>query len=105
VTSDGDVPSLTTTLKVTDGKGGKDEVSVELLLDNVNDPPKISVPAFRSTIEGEVLTIVPTYSDPDLRSGDELLIFFYDAGVLTTTTTNSGVLDRQVICHRPFLRG
>ncbi len=91
VTTDGDVPSLTTTLKVTDGKGGKDEVAVEVLLDNVNDPPKISVPAFRSTIEGEVLTIVPTYSDPDLRSGDELLIFFYDAGALTTTAPPNSI--------------
>ncbi|MCU0798092.1 MAG: PKD domain-containing protein [Candidatus Thermoplasmatota archaeon] len=91
VTSDGDVPSLTTTLKVTDGKGGKDEVAVEVLLDNVNDPPKITVPAFRSTIEGEVLTIVPTYSDPDLRSGDELLIFFYDAGALTTNAPPNSV--------------
>jgi len=91
VTSDGDVPTLTTTLKVTDGKGGKDEVAVEVLLDNINDPPKVSVPAFRSTIEGEVLTIVPTYSDPDLRSGNELLIFFYDAGALTADSPPNAI--------------
>ncbi len=90
VTTDGDVPGFETKLVVTDGNGGKDTVTLIFDIDNLNDPPTISLPAFRSTIEGEYLYLNPVSSDPDLDSGD-IITFSYNLGKLDAVTPSSAI--------------
>ncbi|MBN1538823.1 MAG: PKD domain-containing protein, partial [Candidatus Thermoplasmatota archaeon] len=89
-TTDGDVPGFETTITVSDGKGGTDSVVVNFEIDNINDPPTIKVPSYRSTIEGEYLYINPTYSDPDLDSGD-IITFTYTMGALESVTPSNAI--------------
>ncbi|MGA1866605.1 MAG: PKD domain-containing protein, partial [Thermoplasmatota archaeon] len=89
-TTDGDVPGFETTVTVTDGKGGTDSVLVTFEIDNVNDPPTINVPTYRSTIEGEYLYINPTYSDPDIDTGD-IISFTYTMGALESVTPSNAI--------------
>ena len=81
IPDDSDVPEIRLLLRVEDDNGGSDELEVILPVENVNDPPSITVPSERSTVEGEYLYITPTVTDPDLDNGDQL-IFGYDLGDL-----------------------
>jgi len=89
-TTDGDVPGFETTLVVTDGNGGRDSVTLVFDIENLNDPPTISLPAFRSTIEGEYLYLNPVSNDPDLDSGD-IITFSYNLGSLDAHTPSSAI--------------
>lgn len=84
VPGDSDVPEITLNLMVTDGKGGEAEIEVIVSVDNINDPPVLTVPKLRTTIEGEYLYITPSVLDPDLDNPgvNEQLIFNYDIGSL-----------------------
>ncbi|MBN1389226.1 MAG: PKD domain-containing protein [Candidatus Thermoplasmatota archaeon] len=89
-TTDGDVPGFDTIVTVSDGKGGSDSVLVTFEIENINDPPTIKVPAFKSTIEGEYLYINPTYGDPDIDSGD-IISFTYSMGELERVTPSTAI--------------
>ena len=72
VTNDADVGTMYTRIGVTDGNGGKHEEELEFRILNINDPPYIIVPEFKSTIEGENIYITPVAGDLDIDSGDEI---------------------------------
>jgi hypothetical protein len=84
IPGDSDVPEVAINLIVTDGRGGEDEIEVLVTVDNINDPPVLTVPKLRTTIEGEYLYITPSVFDPDLDNPgvNEQLIFNYDIGAL-----------------------
>jgi len=88
--TDGDVPGFETTISVSDGNGGYDEVIVTYDIENINDPPTIDVPSKKSTIEGEYLYITPSFDDPDLDSGD-IISFSYSMGALERVTPSSAI--------------
>lgn len=90
ITGDADVPSFQTMISIDDGKGGSDSFILEFYVDNVNDPPRITVPAERSTIQGEYLYIIPSFIDPDIDSGD-IITFSYNLGDLSSRTPASAI--------------
>ncbi len=90
IPGDGDVPEMILNLKVNDGRGGKAEIDVVINVENRNDRPIISVPALRTTIEGEYLYITPSVFDPDLDDGDQLY-FSYDIGPLSQASPPNAI--------------
>ncbi len=90
IPGDGDVPEMILTLKVNDGRGGKAEVEVVINIENKNDRPIITVPALRTTIEGEYLYITPSVFDPDIDDGDQLY-FNYDIGPLSQASPPNAI--------------
>ncbi len=72
IPTDADVGTMYTKIAVTDGNGGKHEEDLEFRILNINDPPYIIVPEFKSTIEGENIYINPVSGDLDIDSGDEI---------------------------------
>jgi PKD repeat protein len=94
-TTDDDVPGFETTITVSDGKGGMDEVLVVYDIENINDPPTIKVPSERSTIEGEYLYITPTFNDPDIDTGD-IITFSYTMVGLDRVTPSSAIEFSQI---------
>ncbi|MGA1822117.1 MAG: PKD domain-containing protein [Thermoplasmatota archaeon] len=90
ITSDGDVPEIRPTLTVTDSRGLSTSLQIPMYIENINDPPYIEVPEFKSTIEGEYLYIIPIGGDPDLDDGD-FITYSYDLGQLSRYTPSKAV--------------